>query len=335
MTNALLNAAIHNLTKSEEGNYSIEYGPTDLANVEIAQMVTDHIFKLYNRRTSKSFGRFSEDEDAYPSVKYFGDYLDAGVDGFEALTKALVGRLKTEAQKRPASEGGFVFFAHFIRENKQYFIVTILNNRWGAAVRDNLYPEPLDHLDIDGFRFAGRVNMTSWQEGGDRYISFLKGKGNVAVYFEEFLGCNNVAIAKEDTRRLVEALNEFSASIGMSTDQRDQFNEKVKNIGDRHSRQREEMTLEALSNELMPDNPETLRDFLVDPDRALPDGFIPDRRSLRPLVKFEAKTATWNLEFDRQALANGDIDYQHDTGTLVISNLPEDLVQELNDQYKT
>ena len=80
-------------------------------------------------------------------------------------------------------------------------MVAIINDKLGAALTKDLDIADIKHLDLDGFRFAGRVNITAWLEDADRYIGFLKGKGDVAEYFKEFLGCDTTIQDKEDTKK--------------------------------------------------------------------------------------------------------------------------------------
>ena len=44
------------------------------------------------------------------------------------------------------------------------------------------------HLDMAGLQVAGRIDITAWQAGAERYISFLKGRGDVAGWFKRCLG---------------------------------------------------------------------------------------------------------------------------------------------------
>ncbi len=89
------------------------------------------------------------------------------------------------------------------------------------------------------------------------------------------------------------------------------------------------LDFQAFSNELYPENPEDLAKALGDPDLALGDGFVPNRRSLHALVRFKAKTSQWSEEFDRSALAEGKIVYDHEKKTITFKELPAELIEEL------
>lgn len=333
MTNVLLNAAIHNLKKDDRGSFQVEFGPTNLASQLTAQRVTDYLFSKYKQRGTKSFGNFTKDRENYPTPGYFEEYIKGYPKEFNKLSRQLIVTLKTEASKNHAAAGGYVFFAHFENERRQYFLVTILKDRWGAQVKDGLELQEIENLDIDGFRYAGRIDLTKWAQKEERYISFLKGKGDVANYFRDFLGCDNATGGRYDTTMLVNALDEFVSNQQMTKDERSNFFEKARQIGDRCAREKEELDFSSFANEMMPDKPDLLREFLVDPDLALQDCFVPDRRVLSRLVRFQAKTKNWQLEFDRKAINSGDIDYHEKNQTLTIKNLPENLIEKLKDEF--
>lgn len=81
--------------------------------------------------------------------------------------------------------------------------------------------------------------------------------------------------------------------------------------------------------ELAPESPDELLAVLVDPDRGLNDGFVPNPIVLGRLVSFRAKTSLWSLEFDRAALTSGQIEFNRTDRTLTITDPPAELVARL------
>ena len=88
----------------------------------------------------------------------------------------------------------------------------------------------------------------------------------------------------------------------MELDERQAFLQRAKDICGRSAKARTEIDFKALANELAPESPDELLAVLVDPDRGLNDGFVPNPIVLGRLVSFRAKTSLWSLEFDRAAL---------------------------------
>lgn len=260
--NNIINAAVHDLQRGPQG-FKIVQGQDKLVVTHTVQRVINELHDLYARRASKSYGKFS-DQLTYSETKtYLGDYLAAGPDGFADLTAKMMVTLQNSARTRNAAAGGHVFFAHFERDNHQYLLVAIITDKLGANLTGNLDVQDVVHLDVDGFRFAGRINMTAWLDQQERYIGFLKGKGSVSEYFKEFLGCDTVIQARQDTSQLVETLKEFTLQKQMSAADREEFLTKAKGICERLASSQREIDFEEFANELFPSAPTELSEVLL------------------------------------------------------------------------
>lgn len=55
------------------------------------------------------------------------------------------------------------------------------------------------------------------------------------------------------------------------------------------------------------------------------DGFIPDRRMIKKLSTYTAKTKDWQFSFSNQAITNGEI--THDNGKIIINNPTDELLK--------
>lgn len=328
MANKILKVAIHDLNKEEKG-FSVKLGKDNLPVTPIVQRVIDTLNTFYNRRTSKSHGKFAVDTTNFPTQAHLKTYVDSNYKEFYALTSSMMLTLRKDAGQKASATGGHVFFAQFERDEKNYLMVSIINDKLGAALTKDMDVQDATHLDMDGFRFAGRINITAWLAGDDRYISFLKGKGDIAEYFKEFLGCDTFVLEKEDTQTLVKALTKFADDKGFKGDAKQEFLKKAKDICDLHARNKTELSIQAFSNEMIPDNPDELIEALTDPDLKLNDNFVPHSRSLNRLVRFQVKTKSWSLEFERDALSTGPITYDVEANALTIREIPAELAVEL------
>ncbi|WP_162922223.1 nucleoid-associated protein [Asaia bogorensis] len=328
MTDSIFNVAIHHLKRDDDNNYGVHKGNGQLTVGPTAKRLIDDLHKHYARRPSKSYGKFSEDVSNYPTSLRISEYFESKVS-FEHMTMALMSTLAKEAQARSASEGGHVFFAHFGRDEKQYILVAIVNDKVSAALTDKEELQDVTHLDADGYRFAGRVSIEGWKNNEERYVSFLKGKGNVSEYFMAFLGCETASARRIDTTNMVNAIKEFADSQRFSSDERARFMDKTNNICIRESKAEKPVNFATLANELYPQEPETLVAILADPDRGLIDGFVVDRRALRGLVSFKRKTANWAVEFEREALHSDKVRYSAEMNSITLFDVPDDLRREL------
>ncbi len=322
---------MHHLQRHDDGRYEVQVGNSAIAVSKTVIRLINELHKLYSRRPSKSYGKFSDDTENYPTSVHLSEYL-AGNKSFDQLTIALMAKLAKEAGAKSASTGGHVFFCHFEREEFHFFLVAIVTDKISAALTDNEDLEDVTHLDVDGFRFAGRVNLSGWSGDDERYIGFLKGKGAVAEYFKEFLGCDTTIQSRVETTNLVMAIKSFADKKGFHDQQREEFMRKALEICDRDAKSDKVVDFPTLANELYPQAPDELTDVLADPDLGLNDGFVADRRALKRFVTFKRKTSNWSVEFERKALHDGKVLYNPEDKTITLLDVPEDLQNELKEE---
>lgn len=327
MPSDIKNVAVHDLVGTG-GTLQARIGRADLPVTPIMQKLIDDLHELYSRRGSKTHGRFSTDEDDYPTQQFLRDYIDGG-EPFGPMTERMMKTLETQARRKPNAGGGHVFFAHFEGDRGEFLLIAILNDKLGAQLTAKLDVAEVKHLDMEGFRFAGRISISGWRADEHRYIGFLRGRGDVAEYFQEFLGCDATVQDKKDTRDLVEAIKTYADGKDMDLTRREAFLKRARDICSRSARERSVLNFESLANELVPEEPEGLMAVLADPDRGLSEGFVPNLRVLGGLVTFQARTQNWSLEFDRKALVQGEIEYDPDERSLTIKDVPPELVERL------
>jgi nucleoid-associated protein len=332
--NEIFNVVIHDLNRTPAG-FEIDKGDSALIVTPTMQRLVDQLSILYGKRTGKSHGRFEADKVNYPVQVFLDGYYIVKTKGFYETTLEMMKTLKQHAQGT-ASTGGHVFIAHIHRENRDYMLVVMLNDELGAAITGKKDVEDSVHLDVKGFRLAGRVELTQWSKGGDKYISFLKGKGQerVSDYFKTFLGCDNTVAALTETQNLISALEEFTSSKSMDDAARDDFLRSAYTICKRYADQDTPFEIAAFANEIWPQAPEELADSLAEAETKISDGFVPDKRPLRTLVKFFGKMPFWKIEFDRKAINQGQILFDPATETLTIRDLPPELLSRLQDEYE-
>lgn len=326
----VVQVAVHDLKRNGSNDFESILGKAQLKVSPTVVRVVTELHTLYSGKASKAHGSFSEDLDNYPAQTFVSDFEKGQYKDFATLTQKLMSTLTAQAKRKSGAAGGHVLFAHFEKDEQVYLMVAIINDKLGALLTNDLDMADVQHLDLEGFRFAGRVNISAWLAGADRYIGFLRGKGDVAEYFKEFLGCSTTRQDKTDTTRLIEVLEDFAEPSRGAVKDRTEFLKRAFEICDRHVREGLPLDFETFANELYPEKPERLVKVLGDPDLALGDGFVPNKRALSALVRYRARTPYWSLEFDRRAIAQGKLSYDPERKTLTIRELPDDLVEKLD-----
>ena len=332
LENIIHDVIVHTISR-KDGAFELDSRDTTLELTLTVQRLIDQLANLYVNKAGKSHGCFESDDVNYPVSKFLRTYCESETPDLVKTSLAMTETLIREA-KGTASPGGHVFFASFTRNTQsdkdKYFIVAILNDELGTALRKK---EVVDakHLDVKGFRLAGRINITKWESGAEKYLSFLKGKGQdkVSGFFKAFLGCNNSVAAAAETKSLTQALDVFALSESMDDVVKEEFLRKAYTICKGYADDDRSFELEPFSNELWPEDPQKLISVISESDTNISDGFVPDKRSLNSLVKFSGKSKHWKLDFDRLALQNQEIKFDKKEGTLTISHLPKELLERM------
>lgn len=158
--NEIVGLAIHKLDRVA-GAYQVVAADKQLPVTETTQRVIDELYDLYNGRASKSHGKFTTKE-GYPTESQVTAYMTGSPPNFLEMTTRLMETLRLQAQARSASLGGHVLFAHFRRETRDFLLVAIITEKLSAALTSENDMRDVKHLDLDGFLFAGRINLTAW-----------------------------------------------------------------------------------------------------------------------------------------------------------------------------
>lgn len=328
--NLITDFIVHKLVKEPHQRTAIvEPRTAPVAVSTTVQRLIDQVHKLYSERTGKGYGYFEENENEYPVQKYIRRHHVEARTSFFDFSLELMEHLRLRAQVEQLATGGYVLIAKINNGATEFLLVAIVTEVLGAAITDGMEVVDSVHLDMTHLRVAGRVDLTAWQSGAGRYISFLKSRGDVAAYFQLFLGCNDMLLALEESKKLVIGLERFADQQQLDSTQRDRLFDKAHQYLDELGRTKEIVSLDALTNHLWPHEPEAIRRVLAAEELGLSDGFVPDRRAIKGLVKFEGKSNFWKLSFDRKAMRCGDLRYDEENDTIVLSSIPEELREEL------
>jgi Nucleoid-associated protein len=183
---------VHKFEKVQHQHGTILARETPVATTDAVQRLVDALHSLYSERAGKGYGKFEADEDTFPMQRRVRAYFVDKSDDFQAYSLAALNILKGKADEAPLSTGGYVLVAHLFNGVRDYLLFAIVTDTLGSAITEKLEIIDSNHLDLNEFRVAGRIDLTGWVGKEDRYISFLKGKkANVSGYFKHFLGCND------------------------------------------------------------------------------------------------------------------------------------------------
>ncbi|WP_288843060.1 nucleoid-associated protein [uncultured Deefgea sp.] len=328
--NTLQHLIIHQLHKEPNGPARVALSSAEMPINSAAQRLVDHLCQLYGSRNGKGFGKFEEDEHEYPMPALVRRYVDD--TDFLGFSQQAIAQLQVRAEQEAEASGGYVLMAHVSNSEMDFLFFALVGEVIGTAVNADLHLEDSIHLDMDHLRVAGRIDLGVWQAGGERYVSFLRGRGDVAAYFKLFLGCNDMVTPLKETQKLVKGLEQFVEQQALSAQDRDEVFQRAHNLLDEMGNEQGEVNLAEVASQIYPDAPQALQAALQHEDLGLIDGFVPDRRAIKPLMRFKAAAPEWKLEFDRASLRSGAVIYDKHSDTLVLSNIPDKLKKALLEQ---
>lgn len=329
----VLNAVVHDLVRLEGTAFEIEAAKEELQINATVSKVVGRLVSEYSKRTGKAHGQFEADEVNFPVQQFVREFYVQKAISFMVLTASMMATLRVKATKTAAG-GGHVVFAHIHHEGADQLLVAIVTEEWGAALgKDKGFAES-EILDLKGFRFAGRIDLTDWAKGGDKYLSFLRGRSNdVSAYFKSFLGCASSITDAAETRTLKAALDAFALESGLEEKPRADFFNKAFEICNKLARDGDPIDLQIFANELWPADPPALIRVMARPELKLSDGFVPDKRTLKAFVQFAGKTKAWEVKFARDAILNREVVFNDDE-TLTLYNLPQELKDRLRKELR-
>ncbi len=336
MNASSLHLIIHKLNKELHGPASIELRQEEMAISPVTQRLVEQLCDLYAAKPGKGYGKFEEDEASFPLPRLLRQHVQQGALDFTELTRQMMQHLQERVQEEALASGGFVLF---IRERQSaasdFLLVAIITEAQGTALNAGLEMVASPYLDLANLRVAGKIDLAAWQSDSGRYISFLKGRTDVAQYFKRFLGCNDVVAALKETQKLIKGIEQFAETQQLEPEARNQLFEEAHRYLDDLGENDLPWSVDTVVNQLCPDAPEALRATLKDEELGLSEGCIPDRRAIRPLLRFKASAPNWKLEFNRNSLRSGDVIYNRNNDTIVLYNIPEELKRELQSESRS
>lgn len=323
------NVVYHVLNKERDAvnNGTIEINPNELPIDASTKELFSQLMERYRGKAGKGYGTFESDTINFPASSILGDFYNN--NDFLLTTNQLMTVLLNESNRHAFTTGGKVVFVKYSENQEDYFLVAILSEKIGLLAQNwNLTQD--EFLNFENLKFAGRVNLTKWQNNSpERYISFIKGRGDVSDYFKRFLGCNDVLMNSDETKKLVTQIENFSDTQQLDFNTRTQLLESCNGYLVELSENSEQFNLETFANRIWSSNPQELVDCFEDYGQQnnleISDGFVPDKRNLKRLITYEQKTTNWKLSFGASAISSGDIELS-DSGQIIINNPNQTLV---------
>lgn len=334
----IVNAIAHRVNKLK----GVKGAALDDAKKELAR--TDELNALmltlldsYNNRSSRFTGSFEEDQENYRFSLYLQDFLD-GKEDFLTFSVRVARRLAVSMTDVQFAIGGYLLLLRYTHQDRDMLMVAKLNPQSGAIFSDELDKVlRAPYLNLDRLQVAARIDLKEWLAKGEKYLTFVLRKNKdegPSDYFQDFVGCKVDQDSKVESKKMVAVVKDFAVSLvdagvlpaeDVPDLQRHAFDYMM---ALRSSDEPKLQDFEALANAVWPQEPSAFVHFLNghgDPPSA---GFFPDATVIKGLsdINYRSKDLTVKMTYSFKQEH-----VQIDGNTVVITNAPQRLLQELQD----
>ncbi|MBM5458834.1 nucleoid-associated protein YejK [Pseudomonas sp. P66] len=325
-------AVIHHIDKKPDGSPAVLHeAGSELHESQAIETLLGDLNDAYNAKQGKAWGLFHSESGAHPLSRWLNEYLKEDMTFLE-FSKVAVCHLVKLMEETNLSTGGHVIFAHYTQGMTDYLTIALLHHSDGVTVTDELELAPSRHLDVGQLHLAARICISEWQnnKNSKQYISFIKGKNGrkVSEYFRDFVGCMEGVDGPGETRTLLKAFSDFVEGEDLPDEAAREKTQTLVDYAVSQTKKGDAVSLEELSGLIDEDRPKAFYDHIRNKDYGLSPEIPADKRTLNQFRRFTGRAEGMSISFEAHLLGSK-IEYDEEAGTLMIKNLPTQLVDSL------
>lgn len=340
MSVSIKHIILHQINTTAEGDVTFEVRDQVLTPTQDVELLVSELHRIYNTKQGKGYGYFVDDgEGERVFARALSDYLDQDND-FVAFSQQAIRLLQTELSKYNFAEQGYLMLANYTHIASHYLFVALISPKDSIAVDDSLDVRSNQHLELNNLQLAARIDLTMWQAEPDsqRFISFIRGRAGrkVSDFFLDFMGCKEGFNAKEQNRKLLNAVEGYCDSSDLNRSEKESYREKVFDYCKDQIDSGDEIDVRKLSQQISDDSQQGFYQYAEQQGYQLEDEIPGDRTTLRQLKKFSGTGGGVSIGFEQKHLGERIIvDLENDKLTIVgiPPNLRDQLVRRLKSDY--
>lgn len=320
---------VHKLEKEFNGNPNLTLRPNVIPVGDRETEFVDNIREGYYKKTNRLYGVFDGNLAAYPFQTFLRGFCD-GNHTFLEWSVSAMRHLEATVRDVPQATGGYVLFADYTHLNQRYAMTVVLNDQKAYNFTDELGVEEILSIAIDKLDVANAVNISKWDDGDERYLSFVKGRKDISDYFLRFIGCTTNIDAKRESQRFYLALRQFLDQQQIDGNQEERIRSDVYDYCHNQISRGEELSLTRISGIVNQEQPELFAEFAAGEEYGVSATFGGHKQTLKNLTYFTYTGRGLTIKFERGAW-DDQVDFNADTNTLTIRNVPDALREQLMD----
>lgn len=328
---------------------------------ELVVRLVEDITKIYGGRYNGAhYGTFANGEGrgAFPDELESYSKLDNPSDlDFIKVSHIAMGRLYDKASSSPLASGGYILLCDYVSEGTRFFLVVMVKKTKGMSLSKDLMPEELERLDLSKLHQAAKINFRrlAEYENADpdakkeiNYLSFISPSGskNTSGYFVKSLGCSEGNTSNNATDNLIKRSRKFFKKDERISANKDVFMSQLFSYLYEKLNSKDPVRLSEVAQIASKNMPAELGDettvivdeyvsLLNSEELSIPTEFPVSKTILNKQTHVTAKTENWRFVFDKVALGTdpaAEIFYDRSKGTLSITRLPSEIVEQLNEE---
>ncbi|MBP3709780.1 MAG: nucleoid-associated protein [Treponema sp.] len=286
------------MKKEIKGIANIEYSikTLDLKDKK-CQSLLEELYSFFSK--SIKYGIFSSSDNT-AFHQEFDYYLNAKKKDFIAFSKSVLPDLKTRMDSIPQSKGGYIIFAEIKNQNENFFVIFVVRDKTGKQFsyeNNTMQINEVIHIDTNKLAMACRINVRSYQDKKDRYLSFLSTtQDETSKYFQKWIGAEAQSKSHEDTKSLRKIINDIDIPEDEdgNTMSREHFREKIYDLCSKAYSK--DINLRAVSEEVWKD-PDYISNYASQNSITINDEFMADETELRKMKKYAIFSDKIKLDF--------------------------------------
>lgn len=285
----------------------------------------NNVKETYYKKSNPNYGIFDSNTVSYPFQTMVTSYLSNETD-FLTFTITAMEHYKSVINDVPVATGGYVIFSHYLLNQEEFLMTVMLNNsKKQFNINNDLSIDQLMSLDIDKLDMANSINITRWNNHENTYLSFARGRKQIANYFKRFIGCTDQTSAQQASENLKRAFLDYVGELDLETQAVEELRNRVFNYCTEKIKRKEDISLSHISSMIDEENPNLFSEFASSEEYSVNPMIKGHTKTLKNLKFYVFRSKNLTLEFDSSLVANHTITYNRESNELLIRNVPEAL----------
>lgn len=325
-------AIVHSIEKEAGTTRVIEHPKETLSPIDnhMNRLGTE-LLSIYNKNTN-NYGSFGADPLLHPFPNQLRRYyaLESDLIEFSKIASSFIANKMTDSAP---STGGYVLFIRYSNQAKEWLLIVMLKLKTGTGIdKTTLELNETVSFDIQHLHEAARIDLQKWQNSEQPYLSFVKKSGrqdDVTKYFRTALSCTDYVDSKFHTEQLLKAVDAYCLNSGWSADQKQTARRKTFEYCDEKFKLGEPVNLIAVSAIINDQAPDDFNSYVRNNHFPINETFDPHKKTFSRLKRIQSKFNNIAVSFEAADVINETVDFDRDSRTLFIKNIPETLISEI------